>query len=719
MKKGFILLGISSIALVCCNNTASKDALVLYRKSNAYIERNNTVKSFPLSTYHLQGEGDVPYVSLKEFLPIVRCIDSGFKSEESILECSYNNDKYIVSYALDNKHPLKESFIFDKNNQSVTINKDAKAFYHSFYDNDPYIDHMDHIYKAVKEKDKDISLSNNRVIDLNKYDLRLIERNNDLYAPIDLYQVVFKMSMSPTGGNHITYNGIDYFDDRGTNIAASCYSSNLNFNLQDPDILLSIIKVTPMISTDVTFSFSPASPINNEKYRFESSIIKGKEVTIIATEEKYTVPDFFIRISLDNEGKGKYSYINNDTKEEFFNDDIGLTDNKTITYNENSDYINLTLTYPDILVPDSTQSITSSINKNKTFYLQEERSKEYALYDYKILSLYLGEYYGLVESNPKVRDSTNFLKYYKNDILSPKYHDYHLAMSKMALEGIDDAHTKVLGFSKFSKDNVNCDANQKALDDMLGPRRKGILKYSELVKGYREAKGLSQGYEVVNDTAYLSFDGFAATLGKRLSEYTDSPNSYVNNDTIGFTYTALKDIATNHQEVKRVVFDLTCNTGGMIIALPFLLGLMKRDFHFSTYNYYVNDMCQRHYQMDLNGNGVYGEIEDSYEGQYDFYILTSNCSFSCGNAFPCTAKSNKAAKIIGIKSAGGGSVVDYFTSPCGYELRCSSCLTLAYEYIEDSFIENDDGIPVDYEISEQYWYDRALLNTKIDELEGR
>ena len=215
-----------------------------------------------------------------------------------------------------------------------------------------------------------------------------------------------------------------------------------------------------------------------------------------------------------------------------------------------------------------------------------------------------------MESNPKVRDSTNFLKYYKNDILSPKYHDYHLAMSKMALEGIDDAHTKVLGFSKFSKDNVNCDANQKALDDMLGPRRKGILKYSELVKGYRESKGLSQGYEVVNDTAYLSFDGFAATLGKRLSEYTDSPNSYVNNDTIGFTYTALKDIATNHQEVKRVVFDLTCNTGGMIIALPFLLGLMKRDFHFSTYNYYVNDMCQRHYQMDLNGNGVYGEIED-------------------------------------------------------------------------------------------------------------
>ena len=313
MKKGFILLGISSIALVCCNNTASKDALVLYRKSNAYIERNNTVKSFPLSTYHLQGEGDVPYVSLKEFLPIVRCIDSGFKSEESILECSYNNDKYIVSYALDNKHPLKESFIFDKNNQTVTINKDAKAFYHSFYDNDPYIDHMDHIYKAVKEKDRDISLSNNRVIDLNKYDLRLIERNNDLYAPIDLYQVVFKMSMSPTGGNHITYNGIDYFDDRGTNIVTSCYSSNLNFNLQDPDILLSIMKVTPMISTDVTFSFSSVSPINNEKYRFESSIIKGKEVTIIATEEKYTVPDFFIRISLDNEGKGKYSYINNDT----------------------------------------------------------------------------------------------------------------------------------------------------------------------------------------------------------------------------------------------------------------------------------------------------------------------------------------------------------------------------------------------------------------------
>ena len=719
MRKGLILLGISVLALTSCRGTSGQKELTLYRKSTLFVERDKEISTFPLWTFNRKGEGNVPYVSLKEFLPAVKYFDQGFKTEEPILD--YSNDKgiYTINYCNGMEgESVTHPFVFNKNNQTITINKEAKAFYHLFYDVDPNVGTMDHLYQPVKEKDRDFSITDNRVINLNKYDLKIIEQDNELYAPIDLYQVIFNMSMSPFGNNHIVYNGVDYFGPSGSDLTASCYSSSMKFNLQEPNLFLSIVTVSPAISTNAEFLFSPVEPGLNEKYRFECPVIKGGEFTLKSTKEKFTLPDFFLRISLDNNGCGRYVYVNNETKEEFVNEKASLINNKTITYTEDDDYINLSVSYPNAFFPDKTIEIKSSINKNRTFFLEEERSKEYALYDYKIISLYLGEYYGLVQSNPKVRESTYFLEQYKEEILSPKYHDYHLGVSKMALEGIDDGHTKILGFSKFSDDDFNSEENQTAINDLTGPRRGSIFKYVELADGYRASQNLGQGYQVVDDTAYLTFDSFSATPGKALNEYNASPDTYVNTDTIGFAYTAMKDVSLNHKEVKRVVFDLSCNTGGMVIALPFLLGLMKKDFHLNTYNYYVNDMCQRHYRLDLNENGIYGEDEDTYEGKYDFYILTSGASFSCGNAFPGAAKYNNAAKIIGKRSAGGASSVDYFTTPCGFDLRCSSCMTEAFELEDGSFIENDKGIPVDYEIDEEYWFNRTLLNSKLDEIEN-
>ena len=720
MKKSLIIFGISILTLASCSGLNESDVLTLHRKSNLYLERDNQVYSFPLNTFNRKGEGNVPYVSLKEFLPAVQFLEKGYYVENPYIDYSSSNGIYTIDYSSGAQdEPISHPFVLNKNNQTITINKEAKAFYHIFYDRDPNISTMEHVFKPVKEKDKDISLSENRVIDLKKYDLKIIEKDNELYAPLDLYQLIFNLSAAPSGNNHIAYNGIDYFGPSGSNITASCYSSALQFNLEEPNILLAIMNVTPAISADVTHPFSPVQPANNEKYRFETPVIQVGERTLISTKEKIYIPDFFLRITLDNNGNGRYVYINNETKQEFTMEKANLLDNKTVTYTEDDDYLNLSFTYPNVYYPGKTEVVTSSINKNKTFYLEEERTKEYALYDYKILSLYLGEYYGLVQSNPEVRDSINFLNQYKDEILSTKYHDYHMGVSKMALEGIDDGHTKVLGFSKFSKDDYNSKENQQAVEALTGPRRSGILKYVNLAEAYRASQNISQGYQIVDNTAYLTFDAFGATPMKPLNEYTSTPEAYVKMDTVGFAYTAMKDLSANHPEVKRVVFDLSCNTGGMVIALPFLLGLMKKDFHINTYNYYVNDLSQRNYQMDLNENGIFGEDEDTYEGKYDFYVLTSGASFSCGNAFPGAAKYNNAAKIIGTQSAGGASSVDYFTLPSGFRLRCSSCMTEAFELEDGKFIENDKGIPVDYEISEEYWYNRTLLNSKLNEISAK
>lgn len=710
---GLLILPIIIPALMGCNN---QKELSLYRKSNFYYDLNNQPTPLPLATYHHKDEGNVPYVSLKEFLTIVETINNVESLREVQLDYTSNKGIYNVNYSISDKQVHTNPFIFDKNNQTITINKEAKAFYSLFYDYDPNITGMSSLYQPVEEKNKDISLSDNRVVDLKKYDLKIIEQNNDLYAPLDLYQVIFQLSSSPTGNNHIIYNGVDYFSKHGNSLVASCYSSKLCFDLQDPNILLTVLYASRPVSVETSFLFEPKVAEGDEKYRFETSTIAGGEFAVKATGEIVNIPDFFLRISLFKNGQGSFKYVGKKDNKEFTVDGIGLFDNKTISYEEDDDYLRLKVSYPNPFDSSAPVTMTPAINKNETFYLEDGRSKEYALYDFKVTSLYLGEFYGLVQSNPKVRDSVDFLKPFKEKILATDYHDYHLAMSEMALKGIDDGHTKVLGFSAFSNDDFNSQENTAILNDMTGPRRKGILQYLNVVEGYRKALNKGQGYEVVGDTAYLAFDSFGTIPGVDLSTYTKEPNKYVADDTIGFAYTAMKDVSINHPEVERVVFDLTCNSGGMVIALPFLLGLMKREFNINAYNYYVNDLCERYYTMDLNGNGVFGEQEDTYEGKYDFYVLTSNMSFSCGNAFPGAAKYNNAAKIIGKRSAGGASGVDYFTTPSGFELRCSSCMTEAFKLEDGTYIENDAGIPVDYEISEELWYNREALNAELDRL---
>ena len=72
--------------------------LTLYRKSNVYLEKDAVVTSFPLETYHRNGERNVPYVSLKKFLPLVKLIDPGYSTVEPRLDYSKENGIYTIHY---------------------------------------------------------------------------------------------------------------------------------------------------------------------------------------------------------------------------------------------------------------------------------------------------------------------------------------------------------------------------------------------------------------------------------------------------------------------------------------------------------------------------------------------------------------------------------------------------------------------------------------------
>ena len=119
-------------------------------------------------------------------------------------------------------------------------------------------------------------------------------------------------------------------------------------------------------------------------------------------------------------------------------------------------------------------------------------------------------------------------------------------------------------------------------------------------------------------------------------------------------------------------------------------------------------------KVDINDDGAYTN-EDVFGDDFNFYILTSDCSFSCGNAFPCFAKTNHSAKIIGQKSGGGECAVAIHFLPNSQYVYHSSNLHLGYYNDENrTFTGFESGAEVDIEIENlDEFYDIELLNAKV------
>ncbi len=213
------------------------------------------------------------------------------------------------------------------------------------------------------------------------------------------------------------------------------------------------------------------------------------------------------------------------------------------------------------------------------------------------------------------------------------------------------------------------------------------------------------------NTAILSFDSF------RHAESDLTPESVktlkVNNkDTYALLLTAMWEIE-ERGDIENVIFDITCNGGGDTNALIPMLGLMNREFKMSQFDALSNSYTNLDYVIDTNLDGVF-DGKDGYQGQYNFFILTSNYSFSCANMFPYVAKTNGIAKIIGAQSGGGACAVRYAVTPDGRPYRISG-LSRTGE-LANPAVHDDAGVPVDHQIDLEHFYDDSYLNQFVNSI---
>ena len=288
---------------------------------------------------------------------------------------------------------------------------------------------------------------------------------------------------------------------------------------------------------------------------------------------------------------------------------------------------------------------------------------------------------------------------------------------KVIVGYLQDCHTKyassaVLGEDDDidAKDYIQCLRSDRSVLRSVLQAQRGDFLAAEGVENISEVRYSSDGR-----TAYFSFDNF------EIATYyngTLTPEERLQ-DTYYLFVDRFSEIKA-HGGVERVVIDDTCNGGGVVFIMGKLLALMSKDnnsrFAFANSNSgLVTEISCR---VDSNGDGEYDE-RDVFGNDFDFYILTSSFSFSCGNSFPCLAKMNGIATVIGTKSGGGEMTVSNAIFPFGQSFGYSSLRHVSfYDHGTQTWKGIENGQPVDYEILSG-WYDVDAISDVIDEFEAQ
>ena len=679
------LLGITSL-MGCHQNSNTPEGLYLYNGQSKLIGYSfDDSESRVLPTYRYSDYGDVAYVKLDDYANILSKLGIKLKSER------IGDNQYIL------KANNTTCIALDTLNEKITIPRMDLIVSSLFMDNNGVVpdvaSSVDIEACAVHSSKKTKYIKNYQVeeYDLKQYGFDLLEVDNTCYVPFQLMSNIIMRDSS----NDFVYNGIDFYHlssvTKVDNIAAyiSYNSGNKKF-LFDGCL------------------FKQGKTLSNEKYRFVAYNEKIED-------KKYRYEIF----SLLNDGTGALVYGDSASSK----GSVVGTNALFFSWRESSAGIYLKITERNTETGSLiTEHGTAKISFEKGYFATEKRSEAVAKYTYGLLGFQYDNLYGLKDVLAKNHGYTDFDSFVKsknlyNDLLSKDSHKYDAALAKFLMFYVDDGHTNYIGTSIYSR-GTGKDA-QTLTRENYGTRRNKLLTsyqaYSakrKLVTSLEDAEGLF----MYAQTAVIRFDQFANNNSYISNSYPKETSLSEAAKTNG---QALFDLAftqiTANTNIENVVIDLTCNSGGLINLLPYMAAFFTDDPTIYLKSDVAGYEQELHYVVDLNHDGKYGDEGDTYKDKYNFYILTSDFSFSCGTAFPTVAK-NSGIKIIGKRSGGGACPIGGYSDGSG-----STYTTSMPEQIclndNGTLTHNDAGVPVDYELNSDSWYDLAKLDVFLKRIQ--
>lgn len=168
-------------------------------------------------------------------------------------------------------------------------------------------------------------------------------------------------------------------------------------------------------------------------------------------------------------------------------------------------------------------------------------------------------------------------------------------------------------------------------------------------------------YHEYGDTAVYTFDEFDSDV-KAWKEYYKNGGG-IPDDTFGGFMKSLKKAAEN-KEIKNFVLDMTSNSGGIDSIVAAMMGVIANDP-----NVYISlDRSGwkgvTKYKIDKNLDGKFDKADDEVSYPFRFAVVTSGCSFSCGNMLPFYMKS-RGIMVLGEHSRGGARAAIFSSTADG------------------------------------------------------
>ena len=707
--------------------TSSKDVTYYSSYPKGYAESlilpSDKYYNVKVKINTINKEGEVPYISFDELTKLYS-YQLGYFKQSSLSgypKLTTENNKYRLDLVPNsitmNGSKRVAPLYFDVLNNKITCADYTKFTSITDIWNNGLPNDMCSPYGIVSTstKSKVINSPSETVFDLSKYNIHMYQINGVAYIPLHL-----ALSL-PSEFSSYYYDGTLICEPREFEgkYFSYLYSGKTRFSIHLPGDALGL-------SAAESFYTFYQSPDDSNTYSFSFRWDK----------------DFFIN------GKAEFKPTTNrvtftcsaNPNENVVDYKLNGLANVTYNYVKNDDLITLTNT--------SDGSIAHYIRLVENDIDNTGFKDNMKVFNYNYLVFKLDYFYGLRNraignisfdyafKTAKVTPKDYLGKYFKstdttyNLLMSCENTDEYNTMLYYIIHNyLGDGHTNMLASTSSTNYSYLREYLLKKVN--LSSRKNGLQGYyTDYMKSRKNSNGLADpSFIISGETAIIQFDSFNgrvhtagnyAGLIDSFEKLKDKDNYARNYRLINYQYDTLTSmyyafyVIKQKSQIKNIVFDVTNNGGGAVLLLPQLLAFMTKDptvLFKDTNNGFLGEY---HYNVDLNGDGTSGNEGDTYEGQYNFFVLQSEFSFSCGTAFPTVCKNNGCAKIIGSSNSGGGACpVSYGFDTLGSQYQISGRYNIMLKNGDGTYIDNDNGVPADKTLDSKYWYDYSYINTWI------
>ena len=262
----------------------------------------------------------------------------------------------------------------------------------------------------------------------------------------------------------------------------------------------------------------------------------------------------------------------------------------------------------------------------------------------------------------------------KDRLKDPDMIEYMLALYDLFNIGLNDGHCSHFGLNTMALPEFPFPEVLKK----IGSRAASMLQtrgyfHNEITDALRKARAAAWGddvYRECGNTAIIRIDAFQSDNAGWEAYYAGKGE--IPMDAVGITWTGLKK-ASENPSIRNILFDLSANSGGSNDMLSYMIDLMFGDNVFRGYNVLTGQDEYAVLHSDKNLDGVFDEKDDEVKYDFNYAVLTTRSSFSCGNLMPVLMQDHGAV-LLGEPSGGGTCAIQISTLTNGGEYMMSSWL---------------------------------------------